>query len=226
MRAAPSLTLDTLIRVPSSAWTLAGFRSWAVSEDFPSRGQISYVQGELLIDMSAEEIESHNKVKSEVSRVVGSIVHDEDLGTYYSDGTLLTNEAAGLSTEPDGAFASWEAFQRGRLRCVPREGRPREHVEIEGAPDWVLEIVSRNSVKKDTELLFQAYHLAGIREYWLIDARSSEISFRILSHHSGGYRSTPTRAGWIASRVFGRPFRIRRERDRLGNWKYTLEARR
>ncbi len=225
MSSALSSILDTLIQVPSSARTLAGFRAWAVSDDFPSRGRISYVQGELLIDMSAEELESHNKVKSEVCRVVGNITHDEDLGTYYSDRTLLTNEAAGLSTEPDATFASWEAFQLGRLRCVPREGRPGEHLELEGAPDWVLEVVSRSSVKKDTELLLQTYHVAGIPEYWLIDARGSDVSFRILIHHSGGYRSAPARSGWIPSRVFGRSFRLRRERDRLGNWKYTLEAR-
>jgi len=217
---------DALIHVPAAAWTLAGFRGWAVSGDFPTQGRISFLQGELLIDMSAEEIESHNKVKSEVGRVVGNIAHDEDLGTYYSDRTLLTNELAGLSTEPDGTFASWEAFQLGRLRSISREGRPSEHLELEGTPDWVLEVVSRNSVKKDTQILPKAYHVAGITEYWLIDARGKDVRFQILIHGPDGYRKVQEQRGWLRSQVFQRLFRLRRERDRLGNWKYTLEARR
>ena len=43
----------------------------------------------------------------------------------------------------------------------------------------MVEIVSDASVKKDTERLPAAYHAAGIREFWLIDARGVEVRFTI-----------------------------------------------
>ena len=224
MSTAPSLRGEAFIHVPGSAGTLRGFRAWAVSDDFPRRGRISYIRGELLIDMSAEELETHNKVKSEVSRVIANLAHEHDLGTFYSDRTLLTNEAADLSTEPDGTFVTWEAVQTGRVRCVPREREPREYLELAGTPDWVLEVVSSSSVKKDTELLPETYHQAGIPEYCLIDARGDQINFQILLHHAGGYKPVPPREGWVLSGVFQRRFRLQRDRDRLGNWKYTLHV--
>lgn len=224
MSTAASLRGDSLLRVPGSAGTLRGFRAWAVSDGFPRRGRISYLRGELLIDMSAEELETHNKVKSEVGRVVANLAHEHDLGTFYSDRTLLTNETAELSTEPDGTFVTWETAQSGRVRCVPREGEPGEYLELAGTPDWVLEIVSSSSVKKDTELLFEAYHRAEIPEYWLIDARGDEISFRVFRDRPDGYAPVAPTDGWVSSRVFARRFRLERERDRLGNWKYTLRV--
>src|SRR5690606_19683273 len=147
-----------------------------------------YINGEILLDMSPEELETHNKVKVEVSRSLGNLVLDLDLGEFYGDGTLVTNVVAGLSTEPDGTYVSWEGFEAGRVRLIPRKDRPGQYVEMEGTPDWVLEVVSRSSVQKDTRLLREAYHAAGIPEYWLIDARyENEIDFQVLRRRRDGY---------------------------------------
>ena len=37
------------------------------------------------------------------------------IGEYWGDRMLLTNLSAGLSTEPDGTFATWETLRDGRL---------------------------------------------------------------------------------------------------------------
>src|SRR5215208_3739768 len=157
------------VRIPAAAATLEGFRAWATSDAFPERGRFSFIGGELHIDLSPEELDTHNKVKTEVGRAIGNLNRDLDLGEYSSDGTLVTNEAAGLSTEPDGTFVTWRSFEAGRVRLTPRPDRPGQYVELVGAPDWVMEVVSRSSVAKDTEALVGAYHRAGVAEYWIID---------------------------------------------------------
>ena len=133
------------------------------------------------------------------------------------------NEAAGISNIPDGAFAGWETFAAGRVRLVPREGETDQFIELEGTPHWVLEVVSDSSVRKDTQQLLQAYHRAGIPEYWLIDARGAEIDFQILWHQPQGYTAAPRRGRWQRSRVFRRRFRLVRRRDRIGLWHYQLQ---
>lgn len=40
---------------------------------------------------------------------------------------------------------------------------------IYGAPDFVLEILSKSTKKKDLNLKLRKYRLAGVREYWAVD---------------------------------------------------------
>jgi Uma2 family endonuclease len=214
-----------LVRIPAEAATLEGFRAWACSEGFPQRGHISFLDQEIWIDMSPEEYQTHGLVKTEVGRVLPALNRKRKLGTYFSDRTLLTNEEAGLSTEPDGAFAWWKTLRSGRAILVPREDQADRYMELKGTPDGVMEIVSNSSVAKDTVRLRRNYHRAGIPEYWLIDARGEEIDFQILVHRKTDYVAVTAQRGWLKSRVFGGEFRLLRRRGELGLWEYTLQTR-
>jgi Uma2 family endonuclease len=172
-------------------------------------------------------METHNKVKVEVSAVLALLTKKLKLGEFHGDRTLLTNAAANVSTEPDALLVTWDTSRAGRIRLVPRSEPESDFIEIEGTPDWVLEIVSDSSVAKDTRRLRQGYHRAGIPEYWLIDARGEEIDFQILLREESDYAAVPGgRGGWLESRLFGRRFRLTRERNEVGRWTYTLAAKR
>jgi Uma2 family endonuclease len=141
------------------------------------------------------------------------------------DQPLVTNRKAQFVTEPDGTFVSWATSEAGRIRMVPRKGHDDECLELQGTPDWILEIISQSSRKKDTRTLRDAYHDAGIREYWLLDARGEEIDFRILVRRRARYIETQAEEGWHRSPVFGQSFRLVRRRNRMGRWSYRLEHR-
>jgi len=211
-------------RIPVSALTQAGFRDWATSDDFPEHIRAAFIEGEIFIEMSNEELEAHILVKTEISRALSTLVRELKLGKFFGDGLLISNEEASVSNNPDASFFTLESFRSGRVRLVPKKDETERYREVEGTPDWVLEVVSDSSVQKDTARLREAYHRAGISEYWLIDARGDEIHFQILSHRKNGYAATPIRAGWQRSRVFGRAFRLDRQRDALGLWEYTLHV--
>jgi Uma2 family endonuclease len=213
------------VRIPASACTLAGFRAWATSDAFPEHVRASFLDEEIYLDMSNEDPETHVGVKTEIVRVLAALNRVLKLGKFYGDGLLVTNEAAGVSNNPDASFLSRDSLLTGRVRVVPREGREGRFVDIEGTPDWVLEVISDSSVENDTDRLRAAYHRAGIREYWLIDARGDDLVFQILHWRKTGYAAAPARDGWQRSRVFGRAFRLLRRRDDLGLWEYTLELR-
>lgn len=224
-RGTAGTTLDRhTIRIPAIASTHAGFRDWTTSDDFPYHVRATFVNQEIFIDMSGEELETHNPVKVEVTVVLSLLSGELKLGRYFGDGTQVSNKAVGLTSIPDGLLVTKASLESGRVRLVPRKKRPGQYIELEGTPDWVMEIVSDSSVYKDTQELRQAYHQAGIPEYWLIDARGEEIVFQILHHRRTGYVAAPNRSGWQRSRVFGRSFRLDRQRDDLGLWKYTLHV--
>jgi Uma2 family endonuclease len=222
--ACPVILAERDLVVPPSAHTLAGFRAWATSDAFPERGRISFLDQEIVVDMSPEEIETHAKVKAEITYAIVALNKKLKLGEFYPDGVLLTNVDANLSTEADSAFATWETLESGRVRLIPREGKQGQYIEMEGSPDWVLEIVSEHSVRKDTVRLRERYHRAGIGEYWLIDARAEEIEFTILLHGKGGYREAEGKKGWQTSPLFKRRFRLVRRRGRRNHWEYTLQV--
>jgi Uma2 family endonuclease len=135
--------------VPPEAHSLQGFREWASSASFPERGLISFLGGELVIDMSPEEYQSHGSLKAEISAVLYQLVRKRKLGHFFPDRTLITNDRVGLSTEPDAAFASFETLESGQLRRVPKANDAEKFVDLQGTPDWVLEIISDSSEVKD-----------------------------------------------------------------------------
>lgn len=171
--------------------------------------------------MSPEEVESHNKLKTEVTRVIATIVKVSRLGEFYSDRTLISNEDADLSTEPDAMFASKASIRSKRV--TKKRNQDGRYMSLLGSPDWVLELVSKSSVVKDTRLLKKAYEIARVNEYWLIDARKNEMSIQIFALGKVGFQAVPVKRGRWRSPLFGLDFHLYREKDEFGYWEYTLD---
>jgi Uma2 family endonuclease len=211
---------DAEVDIPDGITSLAAFRRWAHSDEFPEAGRICYLNGRIWVDMSQEQIFTHNQVKQEFNRVIGSLVKGRRLGRYFPDGILLSNDRANLSCQPDGTFVTHRSLKSGRVRLV--EGEKEGYLELEGSSDLVLEVVSASSVEKDTEVLPELYWRAGITEYWIVDARGDRLDFSILRHQSSGYVTARKHAGWVKSRVFDLSFRLTSELDPAGNPEYSL----
>jgi Uma2 family endonuclease len=209
--------------IPATAHTLQGFREWTYSDDFPDTGKITYMGGEIFIDMSPERIDSHSAVKVEVSTKITVLVRRKKSGRVYFDGTRFANKRAKLSNEPDAFFVKFETIKSGGLQRV-RTKRGDDYIEFEGTPDWILEIISPSSVTKDKKKLRKRYHKAGVGEYWLIDARGNEIDFQILIHGETDYEAAAKDGEWQMSKVFGKKFRLRRVEDELGDVDYRLDV--
>jgi Uma2 family endonuclease len=214
---------NQVVSIPSWVVDLESFRRWADADDFPEDGRAWYLKGEVWIDMSKQQIFTHVLVKTEFTIVLGNLVKTDGLGLFLGDGTLLSNVAADVSGVPDALFVSSATLQSDRIHLV--EGWEAGHVELEGAPDMVLEVVSDSSVHKDTVFLRQAYWQAGISEYWLVDAREEPVRFDILRRTARSYVATRKREGWMRSTVFGKEFHLTQRISALGHPEFTLGVR-
>jgi Uma2 family endonuclease len=210
------------IVIPVWVKDLASFRRWTNSDDFPEHGRICYLAGEIDIDLCREPISTHVALKGEIVAVLSRQVKHEETGLFLGDGARLSNVQADISVVPDALFAS-KATLKERLRLLDTRGEGYD--ELEGSPDMVLEAVSYSSVRKDTQQLRRCYWEAGIREYWLVDARKEPLAFDILRHTAKGYRTTPKKDGWMKSNVFGKSFRLTQQTSEYGDPEYTLEVR-
>lgn len=210
--------------VPAWVVDLDSFCRWVESDAVPEKLRVWYLKGEVWLDMSKEEVNTHVLLKGEFFAVLGTLVSAGRLGRFYPDGLFLRNDKAEVAGNPDATFASAAGLKANRVR--PIRGKKGGTVGLDGSPDMVLEVVSASSVRKDTVVLRRAYWEAGVREYWLVDARQEPVTFDIFRGTAKGYSATRKHDGWLKSAVFGKSFRLIRQVDEaLGDVVFKLEMR-
>jgi Uma2 family endonuclease len=114
------------------------------------------------------------------------------------------------------AVRLWESKIRGPDILFVRA----EHLDrvgdkaINGAPDWVAEVISPRSRKLDTVEKLADYARAGVPEYWVLDPKNRQIYVYLLrgrsyeliaTYHPGEAARSETIAGFAVSldEVFG-----------------------
>ena len=219
-----SVIFEDQLEIPMDIHSLDDFRQWALAKELPERGRIDYIAGRIEVDMTFEDLFCHGTLKTELLRVVGQRVKTTRRGHLFTDRTRVSSPAADLSAGPDLVFVSHESIASGRVRLVPKaSGEPGRYIELEGAVDLIAEIVSDSSVTKDTRRLPRAYHQAGVREFWLVDARGDDLRFQI--YHAGEAQFEPGPAdadGYQYSAVLEAWYRLERYQDPQGLWTYDL----
>lgn len=215
---------DLTLHLPVSC-THRQFHEWAISDQAPEHAKMYFIQGKASIDMSPDNIDFHNLVKTEIVSALHLLVRQSRKGLLLSDGCMFSHEATELTASPDGVFVSYDAMRAGRITASSASGKPGIHTVFIGAPDWVLEVVSASSPIKDLIERKQAYFAAGIPEYWIVDARQQELEFLILLRSADGYVVAERGDGWFHSTIFEQDFRLHRQRDEFGFWNYEVEQR-
>jgi Uma2 family endonuclease len=222
--------LEGGLRIPAGVHVFEEFRRWSHSDQFPEQGRIDYLQGDVEVDMSPEDLLTHGTPKTAIASCLGALVVNAGRGLVFIDRARVASPAAGLSVEPDVVVVLRESLAANRVRMVPKSPpRPDRFIELEGAPDLVVEILSDSSVGKDRKRLPELYAQAGIPELWLTDARREPPSFEIWTLGKDGYIRVPPEApgpdAWTPSPLLGRRFRLRRHKvEEPRYFYYVLEV--
>ena len=221
----PSIQIEEALRIPPEADTLEGFRCWSGSAAFPETGRIDFLAGELEVDLSPEDLRMHGSPKTAIAAALYEQVVRARRGDVYVDCTRVVSLAARISVEPDVLAVLWDSLDSGRVREVPAASRkPGRFIELEGAPDLVVEVLGDSSEHKDRHRLPSLYARAGVPEIWLVDARGTAVELAIHHLAPGGYVLAPAdAAGWAASRLLGCRCRLAREVIRTSRFVYELQ---
>ena len=125
--------------------------------DTPEDGKrYEVVDGELYVTPPPRE--PHQRASTNLVGYIWQYVHQRRLGTVYSApfGVVLDEDNG---VQPDIVYVS-----RERQGMIVERG-------IEGAPDLVVEVLSRSTEARDRGIKMKRYAAAGIPHYWIVDPR-------------------------------------------------------
>ena len=80
----------------------------------------------------------------------------------------ITNEAVTTVTQPD--------------LCVICDPTKLDKAGCVGAPDWMIEVLSKGNTKKEMKEKFEAYQDAGVLEYWIVQPAYDNILVYVLEN--------------------------------------------
>jgi Uma2 family endonuclease len=116
-----------------------------------------WVDGEVIVHMPVKAI--HQIVLGFLSQLLNLYIELYDLGQLLVAPLEMKSDLEASSREPDILFIAKENLAR-----LTEE-------RLEGPADLIVEIISKESVRRDRDDKFKEYRAAGVREYWLIDPR-------------------------------------------------------
>ncbi|MFN8484379.1 MAG: Uma2 family endonuclease [Anaerolineae bacterium] len=159
--------LSRIKRVPAGdRMTVAGF-----FESAPEDRKAELIDGVLVMPSPAST--SHELLQGFLLAVLRIYVHAGGLGAVLGSRTALDLGIEYQAYEPDILFV-----RRDRADIIHEQG-------VAGAPDLVIEILSRGTMSVDRTVKRQVYNQAGVGELWLIDPAGARGS-RFYQRTAGG----------------------------------------
>ncbi len=131
---------------------------------------------------------THQEIIGFLIKVIGFFAEVHDLGKIIQAGYAMKLEELKRGREPDLIFVSNENLERLTYNY------------LNGAADIAVEIVSPESIERDTKTKFDEYQKAGVREYWLIDPQEQRAEFYLLNDE-GIYQAADLIDGMFYSEV-------------------------
>ncbi len=120
-----------------------------------------------VVVMSPSPTPQHQAVAMEISVQIGSYLRDHPVGQAFAE---LDVHLGRGPTGGDLVYKPELIFVRAERLAPMRE-------KIVGAPELVVEVISRGSRRLDSETKKDDYQRFGVREYWLIDPQRKVMTF-------------------------------------------------
>ena len=121
--------------------------------------------------MSPAANTTHNAIGGRLYMFIGTYLDAKDLGYCFTDSADVHF--------PDGSLFSPDFS----LILKENEDILNWRGDIYGAPDMVVEILSKSTKKRDVTIKKDTYEANGVREYWIVDPWLKSVSVYLLTEN-------------------------------------------
>jgi Uma2 family endonuclease len=158
----------------NGTYSYADYLLWQFEE------RVELIKGKIML-MAAPNVK-HQSLSGELSRQIGNFFHRKDcklfvapfdVKLYDSQKSKLADQEVFTVVQPD--------------LCVICDKDKLTEQGCDGAPDWIIEILSKGNSKKETRFKYQLYEENGVREYWLVYPYEQAVHQFVLNEKTQKY---------------------------------------
>ena len=171
---------DVLIDARTRSWRRQGTYTIADYELLPEDFRVELIDGEFFdpeepddmdLLMLASPVQKHQMLVMSIASRINAFVEEKhpECVVFPAPASVKLESFDTCMVEPDISVVCDRNKLDGKL--------------INGAPDLIVEILSKSTMGKDKGVKLSRYWRAGVREYWIVDPYRSEIT---VYHFSDG----------------------------------------
>lgn len=152
----------------NKTYSYADYLTWKFKE------AIELINGKVVL-MSPALNEEHQNIKRKLLAAINWYLKDKEckafsapfeVRLYERTKALIENQDIDTVVQPDLC-----------LVCGPEIA---DNQGCNGAPDWIIEILSKGNSKREMQLKYRLYAESGVREYWIVYPNDQAINQFVL----------------------------------------------
>ena len=167
----------------TASYSYADYLTWQLNE------AVELIKGKIQLMSPAPNVK-HQRLSIYLSSRIFNFLENKacqvfsapfDVRLYDRTKSLLANKEITTVVQPD--------------ICVICDNSKLDEQGCNGAPDWIIEILSKGNSKKEVKIKHALYAESGVKEYWLVFPYEEVISQFVLNSDIGRYQLTNSYAG-------------------------------
>jgi Uma2 family endonuclease len=145
---------------PDDHFTYRQYKTW------PDEERWELIDGQAWA-MSPAPSTRHQDIQAQLITALRVFLKGKPCKAFDAPFDVLLPEPAATDDEADTVVQPDIVVICDRSKITPQGAR--------GAPDWIIEILSPRTAKKDYEVKHRLYERHGAREYWIVDPNAAVI---------------------------------------------------
>ena len=145
---------------PQESFTYREYRTW------PDDERWELIDGQAWA-MSPAPMTRHQDLSGKLFLAIGNFLEGKPCKVYSAPFDVLFPQGEESDDETRTVVQPDIVVICDKSKITERGGR--------GAPDWIIEILSPRTAKKDLETKYRLYERHGVREYWIVDPGAKVI---------------------------------------------------
>jgi Uma2 family endonuclease len=167
----------------TASYSYADYLTWQLSE------AVELIKGKILLMSPAPNVK-HQKLSIFLASRLFNYFENKacqvfsapfDVRLYDRNKSLLANKEITTVVQPD--------------ICVICDSSKLDEQGCNGAPDWIIEILSKGNSQKEVKIKHALYAESGVKEYWLVFPYEEVINQFVLNEESRQYQLSNSYAG-------------------------------
>lgn len=154
------------------SYTYADYLTWQFDE------YVELIKGKIFT-MSPAPSRKHQRVSSQLLKILFAHFKEQSCDVYHAPFDVrLTDHKKSVKSNKEITTVVQPDI------CVICDKSKLDDAGCLGAPDWIIEILSTGTQKKDRKDKKALYEENGVREYWIVSPSNEEIAVYQLNEYS------------------------------------------